>query len=366
MAAFVVTIICIAMIVVGGMTLSQGILTSADTAALNAGQISVTEGEIARTDLTIDRAAQLSWSDYLRVILSNSGQTKLANFDKWDVIVSYIDNDNNTCIKWLPYTEVMSGNNKWYKARIGLDGPTEYFEPGIFNPAEELVILSRLDPPPKSGTNIDISISTPNGVYSSRTFSKLSYMLLTAQSENTTFGNIKYYEMAEAASADGPAIIAGTTYSTNESARRLLYNIDDPTRPAKHVYPLIGISEIPKSTWTVYYHGFVGGYGGFPQDDGDVCFNIDIIVRKANGTIRDIIDSRAAPAFVAEGEGGVWMTFSTSYDFPGYTVVDQNDYLEIDYYGLTVMGPNAPLGYIRLSIDDSSLSIFNQTRIKAG
>jgi hypothetical protein len=354
------------MIVVGGMTLSQGILTSADAAALNVNQISVMEGEIARTDISIDRAAQLSWADYLRVIVSNSGQTKLANFDKWDVIVSYIDINDNACSKWLPYTTLLSADNKWRKARIGLDGPTEFFEPGILNPSEEMVILSHLDPPPKSGTTIDISISTPNGVYSSLPASILSYMRLTAQSENTTLGNTKYYELVEAAAADGPAIISGATFSANESARKLLYNIDDPTRPAKHIYSLIGISKIPAATWTVYYRGFVGGYGGFPQGDDEVCFNIDIVVRKADGTIRDVIDLSAAPAYVAEGEGGVWMTFSTFYDFPGYTVVDQNDYLEIDYYGLAKVGPNAPLGYIRLSMDDNTLSVLEQTRIEVG
>lgn len=363
MAAFVATIICIAMIVVGGMTLSQGILTSADTAALDVGHMSMMEGEIARTDLSIDRAAQLSWADYLRVLVSNTGQTKLANYDKWDVIVSYIDSDDNTCLKWLPFTELLSGDNNWYKARIGLDGPVEYFEPGIINPAEEMVILSHLDPPPKSGTDINISISTPNGVYSSLSISKLNYMLLSAQSENTTLGSTRYYEMVEAAYADGPAFIAETSFTHEEVSRKLLYNADNPARPAKHVYPLIGISEIPQSTWTVYYHGFVGGYGGFPPDDGVVAFNIDILVRKADGTIRDVIDSRAAHTWVAMGEGGVWMTWNTFYDFPGYVVVDQNDYLEIDYYGLAQVGPSTPLGYMRLSIDDSTLPITEQTRI---
>jgi hypothetical protein len=363
MAAFVVTIICIAMIVVGGMTLSQGILTSADTTALNVDQISMREGEIARTDLSIDRAAQLSWADYLRVLVSNTGQTKLANYDKWDVIVSYIDVSDTTYVKWLPFTNLLSGNDNWYKARIGLDGPIEYFEPGIINPAEEMVILSHLNPPPKPDSNINISISTPNGVYTSLTISNLNYMLLTAQSENTTLGCTKYYEMVEAAYADGPAFIAEASFNNEEIGRKLLYNADNPARPASFVYPLIGISSIPKSTWLVYYHGFVGGYGGFPQDDGVVAFNIDIIVRQADGTIREVIGSRAATVFVPQGEGGAWMTWSTFYDFPGYVVVDQNDYLEIDYYGLAQVGPNAPLGYMRLSIDDSTVPITEQTRI---
>jgi hypothetical protein len=171
--------------------------------------------------------------------------------------------------------------------------------------------------------------------------------------------------MAEAAPADGPAIISRAVFSTNESARKLLYTVDQPARPAKHVYPLIGISQIPAATWVVYYRGYVGGYGGFPQNDGDVCFNIDILIRQADGSIRDIIAQRVAPAWVAEGEGGTWMTFSAFYSFPGYTVIDGNDYLEIDFYGLAKVGPNAPLGYIQLSIDDDTLPVSDQTRIEA-
>jgi hypothetical protein len=366
MAPIVVTIICIAMIVVGGMTLSQGLLTSADAAALDVNHVSVIESEIARTDLTVDRAAQMTWADYLRVTLSDTGQTKLANYDKWDVIVTYTDVNNETQIRWLPYTAVLSGNNQWYKARIGLDGPTEYFEPGILNPYEEMVILSLLNPAPKVGTTLDVSISTPNGVYSVLSTPVISYMRLTPQSENTTMAGIKYYDLVEASPADGTAITVGESFSVNETARKLLYNLADPTRPARFVYPLVGIKTIPVSTWTVYYHGYVGGYGGFPQKDGTVCFNIDIVVRQADGTIRDIIDLRAAPAWVEQGEGGVWLTFSSFYEFPGYVVVDENDYLEIDFYALVQLGPNAPLGYTLLSMDDSSLPEYDQTRIVVG
>ena len=91
MATAVVSIICIALIVLGGMTMSQGILTSADTAALSVEEISAREGAIMRTEVDTLRAAHLSWADLLRVTVDNSGQTKLASFDKWDFIVHYYD-----------------------------------------------------------------------------------------------------------------------------------------------------------------------------------------------------------------------------------------------------------------------------------
>ena len=59
----------------------------------------------------------------------------------------------------------------------------------------------------------------------------------------------------------------------------------------------------------------------------------------------------------------MWITVSGSYNFPDYTVVDENDYLEIDFYGETKEKVN--IGYMLLSIDDDSLPIADQTRIEA-
>jgi len=365
MAVAIVSIICIAMIVVGGMTLSQGVLTSADSAALSVDSISVREGDMMRTSLDTFRAAWLSWADYLRVTVKNSGQTKLANFDKWDVIVSYTDNQGESYSKWLPYTSSLPGDNKWQKARIGLNGPTEYFEPGILNPSEEMVILARLNPPPGASSDGIISLTTPNGVQNSLSFSNPGYARFTPQSEDVTINATKYYELVEAAPADGAAITSQADFSTNESARKILYNVDQPSRAAKYIYPLIGIIEIPAATWTAYYRCYIFGGGEFPRADNDVCFNMDILVRKADGSLRATIATEAASAFINKGEEGVWMTISGNYTFPGYTVVNGHDYLEIDYYGQTIQGPDSAPGYLQLSIDNNTLAESDQTRIKS-
>ena len=98
MAIIAVSIMCIALIVVGGMALSQGILTSADSTALSVDSMSAREGELMRTEVTTLRAANQSWSEFLRVIVDNSGQTKLGNFSKWDVIVHYYDESGYGCL----------------------------------------------------------------------------------------------------------------------------------------------------------------------------------------------------------------------------------------------------------------------------
>jgi len=351
------------MIVVGGMTLSQGILTSADSAAINFEKISALEGEITRTDLTILRAAKLSWSDYLRVTVVNSGQTKLADFDMWDVIVNYEDSGGGLYSTWLPYTTSAPAGNEWQKARIGLNGPIEFFEPGILNPLEEMVGLINLDPASGNATSGSVSMAAPNGVYTSFSFFNLGYTRLTAQSENITLANTKYYELVEAAPADGATITMLADFAKNEIARKLLYNSAQSSRPAKFIYPLIGISRIPSANWTVNYRIFLSD--GFLTAAGDRFYlNIDIKIIKKDGTVRDVINlSPAAEVSLDKDQLNTWITVSGNYIFSSYDVVDENDYLEIDFYGETKSKVNA--GYILLSIDDSSLPIADQTRIEA-
>ena len=72
-----------------------------------------------------------------------------------------------------------------------------------------------------------------------------------------------------------------------------------------------------------------------------------------------------ADAYYEQAEAGNWITISGSYDFPGYGVIDENDYLEIDYYGQTALGPGDGSGYMQLNIDDESLPQTDQTRIES-
>lgn len=362
MATVIVSIICIAMIIVGGMTLSQGILTSADSAALSVEEIGVREGEMARTNLEIFRAAELSWADLLRVTVENTGQTKLASFNKWDLIVHYYDGAGTYHTEWLPYTTGVPGDNEWQKARIGLNGPIEFFEPDILNPGEELVILARLDPPPGANTTGDITVATPNGISDSISFWNPGYTLLTPHSENTTIAGTRYYQLEEATPADGAAVTDMIPVPRRTEGRWLMYHQDDTTRYARHVFPLTGISQIPAANWTVYYRCLASGLSNI--QDNEVNFDIEILVRMADGTVRTILADEAADTYLLRTEVDMWLTKSATYNFPGYAVVDDSDYLEIVYYGeITGNGSNDD-GYLYLRIDDNTLDPSDQTRIE--
>ena len=176
METAVVSIVCIALIVLGGMTMSQGFLSSVDNTTSGLEQISRQTAEIARTSLTPLSASQPS-AEILEVTLKNSGQTKLADLARWDFIVQYYEAEGSYHVRWLPYVEGTPSDNQWTDVGIYLDAgdeTPEVFEPGILNPGEEMRLRAKVDPPPGSGTTNLVVIATPNGVPASISFTGYS------------------------------------------------------------------------------------------------------------------------------------------------------------------------------------------------
>ncbi len=356
MATAVVSIICIAMIVVGGMSLSQGILTSADSTALSVEGIALREGEIMRTDL-VGVDASLPSYDTLLATFENNGQVKLASFDRWDFIVEYYDDSDSFNVNWLPYVEGSPAENQWYKTGISLNGGPEAFEPDILNPEEQLDLGAILEP--IAGYRaIKMTIVTPNGIAPTLVCGPPT---LTAHTETVTLVGIDYFMLKGWTPADGSAVTETTDRIGNRvTGRWLLHDDNDDSRYARHLFPLSNVNEISASTWTVRYRG--RAYGWVSGTWWNASLNIDVIIRRADGTIREVIDTEvAAASFYTRN---FWINISASYSFPGYTVVDNTDYLEIAYYGVSDFPGPSGSSYIRLRVDDGSLPETSQTRIQ--
>lgn len=170
METAIVSVICIALVLFGGMTMSQGFMTSVDTSTTGLEEIGQRDETIMRTELTPVSASQPS-ANTLEIILENSGQTRLADFDKWDVIVQYYDGTGTYHVEWLPYTEATLDDNEWEVAWIRLDGAAEVFEPNVLNPQEEIMIRAQLNPSVGAGTTNMVILGTPSGVTASTYFS---------------------------------------------------------------------------------------------------------------------------------------------------------------------------------------------------
>jgi len=179
-----------------------------------------------------------------------------------------------------------------------------------------------------SGTTGDLVSN--NGVY--MTFksyaSATSGQTLYAHQETTTIGGTAYY-LLKLDNAD-----AGTTLSSSAgtTGRKLM---------GKFVYQLTGVSSIPASTWTIYYRAY--------RDTGSVeahC-DVDIVIRMSNGTVRTTIATDTANSGALTTS---WSTLLGTYSWTSYTVVDQTDYLEIDYYIQVTTAQGGKFVYLR--IDD--------------
>ena len=172
METALVTILCLALIVVGGMTLTQGYISSADTARAGVADMNLIGGDSTRTGIGSLSASNPD-SDAVEVFVENTGQTKLASFEKWDIIVHYTAADG-IYVKRLDYTTGGLSPDEWQKTAIYLQRtPTEIaeaYEPDILNPGEILEIDALLEPEPEVETTVEVTVCTPNGVYGTTSF----------------------------------------------------------------------------------------------------------------------------------------------------------------------------------------------------
>ncbi len=168
METAIVSIICIALIVFGGMTMSHGFMTSVDASTAGLEQIGDRNETIMRTELTpVSTNVTLGTGpSTLEIVLEDTGQTKMTDFDKWDVIVQYYDDSGDYHVVWLPYSASGGGTNEWGVGWIHLNGATEKFEPNVLNPGEQVMIQTWLNPPVGAGTTNMVVISTTSGVTS--------------------------------------------------------------------------------------------------------------------------------------------------------------------------------------------------------
>jgi hypothetical protein len=122
----------------------------------------------ARTDLTPLSTTTSFFGDHVEVTLKNAGDTKLADFEHWDVIVRYTDAGSIDHVDWYGYP------GQWSKQIFqdaSISAP-EAFDPGILNPGEEIVLQIQVSPAVGGGTTNLVTVATPNGITASTVFTR--------------------------------------------------------------------------------------------------------------------------------------------------------------------------------------------------
>jgi len=164
--------------------------------------------------------------------------------------------------------------------------------------------------------------------------------ILYCHQETTTIYGISFYLLK----LNTPADASGTTLSASTgSVGRVPWG--------RFVYPLTGIAKILASTIYATYRAYTGG--------GTVNAEIDIKILTADGEmIRATIATGVSKSANLRTS---WATYTgANYSFAEYTVVDQTDYLEIDYIANVTAKKTGQYAYLR--IDDNTLALADQTR----
>ena len=108
-------------------------------------------------------------------VIRNSGEISLSDFQHWDMLVQYTDSLGDLSIQFLAYsTSSPPASGQWAVDGIFRDvasSTAEVLEPGILNPSEEVVLLTRVSPNVGTGTDNVATVSTSGGVATSLVFS---------------------------------------------------------------------------------------------------------------------------------------------------------------------------------------------------
>jgi len=168
------SILLITLLFFGVLTISDTYFAVQDTIMVATQERDDRNDERARTALALVGVETQSAGSMIEITLKNTGTTKLADFDHWDVVIQYYTAAGVYVTAWFPYVASASpGNNQWTVKGIYGDAAAvtaEVYDPAILNPTEEIVIQIQVDPAVGADTTNLATIAVPNGVSLSAIF----------------------------------------------------------------------------------------------------------------------------------------------------------------------------------------------------
>jgi hypothetical protein len=166
------------------------------------------------------------------------------------------------------------------------------------------------------------------------------------------------------ATSNGLILYVDTNAGTHEMGFRHVGSTDDHNRDLTnktHLQAGVGLNSA--NQWEEYMENIdddvrIAGYTRLVRMD--VHADLDVVIRQADGTIRSTLATDVA------NTGNItdtdWQTFTTTLAFPGYTVVDPTDYLEIDLFAEATLNNSAENVSVEFRIDDPGLGIADQMK----
>ncbi len=120
----------------------------------------------SRTAIVGHAGQQTQASSTVKLKVSNIGDVPISQFANWDLIFE-IQREPGLGIAYLEYvSSTPLSLNQWTVDGIYRDADiplAETLDPGVLNPGEEMVVLTKPDPPVKEGTYDRAIFATPSG-----------------------------------------------------------------------------------------------------------------------------------------------------------------------------------------------------------
>jgi archaellum component FlaG (FlaF/FlaG flagellin family) len=128
MENFAITLVCIALLIASAVSMSMTALNAVNTMSDALRQEEALSRDMLNTSIACENATTAPGGNSVTLYIANTGNTSLANYAAWDVIVRY--QDENTY--WIPYSVATPG---WTSGAFFFPGqagniPAQYFEPG--------------------------------------------------------------------------------------------------------------------------------------------------------------------------------------------------------------------------------------------
>lgn len=164
METLLITIVVMSLVLFAVLTLTQTLFASQEALAECWREATAKARADLDTDITLLEAT--AQGTIVELVLSNSGDTRLADFDRWDLIVQYYALPASYQVTWVPHQEIATGGIKWEVVGLYLDAAQatpEIYEPGVLNPGEEMVIRASVNPAVDDTSSGMVTIITCNG-----------------------------------------------------------------------------------------------------------------------------------------------------------------------------------------------------------
>lgn len=155
-----------AILLVASSLMARGTLHTYDQLGSSIKEMETRMGEQSRTRLTISGATLDGSRDTLTFSLRNDGQTRLSEFERVDLIITYFTSPTESETQWLPYVDGVPSAGTWTIVSIADD----VHEPGILNPGETAQVEVELTPVVEAGKTNLIVIATDTGSSTSYPF----------------------------------------------------------------------------------------------------------------------------------------------------------------------------------------------------